>query len=162
MTRIYVNFGWSDRSKTHINLLNNSTGYNTIDWCLSFDFSNIDHVHSDNYHVGDKTHCGCNLNEQVNLQIPVGCNTLQIYWMSKYSALNTKEQFTVTYGLENISSGSVKRTELFSYTTNYNSLTLSQTLYYYTLNNANYGVYIIIERQEGNSKFLPVLSEFVF
>ena len=58
-SNIYANYGW-DPCDTHIKLL--SYSYNTIHRVIKYNFSNFNHLHSDNYKISGIGYCGCNPN----------------------------------------------------------------------------------------------------
>lgn len=58
---IYANFGWGNGS-THKLLLGGDYGYDTIYYIGTLDFSNMGHLHSDNYIISGHHYCGCNQN----------------------------------------------------------------------------------------------------
>ena len=153
---IYANFGWGE-SYTRINLLNNSLGYNRIRYCEAFDFNSILHSHSNNYSFGGESHCGCNLDDEVEW-IGGGTNEFDppiFSWKSLYPGINSKELFDVTLGT--ISGNDY--TDLFSGTTSCNSLKFTLSFWNYLRTNTD-GFYFILQRHESGSDFVPKTTYF--
>lgn len=125
-TNIYANFGWGSYH-THSPLLD-GIEYTQITCVCTIDYSNNSHTHSDNYYFGGKGHCGCGLNDEINI---VNGNLKQnvpptIYWMKNFHDSNEKYEVYLRVDYDDFN---------FIYYTNIseNKITLSESQWSYFL-----------------------------
>lgn len=139
---IYANFGWGSYANKY-QLLGGNAGYTEIDTVATLDFSSLGHSHSNNYKINSKTYCGCNLSDELNFTVSMSWDNVPptFYWMK--NVYDADETFTISF------KNSVNGTNIVSYTTSSNQMTVSVNAWSKILNQSNGKVYIEFKRNSG-------------
>lgn len=106
---IYANFGYGSYS-THMPLLYGTYGYNLITYVSTVSFPNLSHDHSNNYKIGDRMICGCNLSDEVYFRNDSRWKNVPptLYWMKNSN--DNDEFYSVKFiGLNIIGSPYISR-----------------------------------------------------
>lgn len=146
---IYANFGWGSGS-THYQLLGGTAGYTLITQVYSLDYSSNEHVHSNNYVISSKGHCGCNLSDEILFRVEPDFKNIPptLYWMK--DVYDSDESFDL-YIRNGYSS-----TNIVSLHTSNNKLTLSRNQWSLIINNTTSSISFILKRYKTDTNYAQV------
>ena len=136
---IYANFGWNSID-TFRPLIGGVHGYNFIYKICYVDVSLLQQKHSDHYIIDNVQKCGCNLSDKLTIKVPSERNNIPmtISWMKNLSDSN--ETYTIKFRLGKNSA------DLYSLTTSYNQITLSNDVWAALRNYSSTILYIYFKR----------------
>jgi hypothetical protein len=143
---IYANYGWGSYS-THYQLLGGATGYSKITQVYTLDYTSNKHVHSDNYVFNSKSHCGCNLSDEILFNVPPTFKNIPptFYWMM--DVYDSNEYFNIY-----IRNGN-SIYNIVSLTTSSNKLTLSRNQWQAVINNTTDTISFVLKRNKANINY---------
>lgn len=140
---IFSNYGWGS-GDTHTQLLGGTNGYSQITNAYTLDFSSMGHTHSNNYIINGKGHCGCNISDEILFKVPTNWKNVPptLYWMKDF--YDSNETYSISF------KSSKNGSNLFSYTTSFNQITLSPNAWSSILQACNGNIYVTFKRNSSN------------
>ena len=150
---IYANFGWGASANSNL-LLGGTAGYTEIYYAATLNYSSLGHRHSNNYIINGKSYCGCNISDEVSFTNSQNWTNIppSLYWMK--NLYDPNESFSIAF--RNSSNGS----DIVSFTTQHNQMTLSSNAWKSIINSCNGTIYLYFKRNSSKVNYVASVTSF--